>query len=364
MKSFLLSILTFATFSSSAQQFTINATLTGFKDGTKFYFLSLDSAAYIDSTNIIHDQLTFKGHVSAPTFFRLFAAGTNIYNGFWVENRQMSITGDRDHFKSLSVKGSPIQEIAQSVAAKTREQHHLRDSLVKLAGKETDVSIKKQLWDKVDAVDLITRNIRISTIATFKPSLVTIIELSSLSNSLTADSLKMLYDRFPDSLRRSMYGVLINKSLTMDNLKPGDHFRDISAKNLAGKEIKFSDFKGKVVLLDFWASWCKPCRISMKQLVGTYRQYHPQGFEIFSFSMDTDEQSWKRASEQDSVQWTNISDLKATYSLQVASYNVQSIPKAFLIDKNGIIVDIISSSNEYPEENKAFENKIAGLLKQ
>lgn len=106
-----------------------------------------------------------------------------------------------------------------------------------------------------------------------------------------------------------------------------------------GKMRKLSDLRGKVVLVDFWASWCGPCRRENPNVTNIYSKYHDKGFEVFSVSLDSDAASWKRAIEADKLVWPNhVSDLKKWQSKAAAMYGVSSIPSTFLLDKEGRIV--------------------------
>ena len=114
---------------------------------------------------------------------------------------------------------------------------------------------------------------------------------------------------------------------------------DLEFPDPDGKMRKLSDLRGKVVLLDFWASWCGPCRRENPNVTRIYSQYHDKGFEVFSVSLDSDAASWKRAIEADKLVWPNhVSDLKKWQSQAAAMYGVRSIPSTFLLDKEGRIV--------------------------
>ena len=114
---------------------------------------------------------------------------------------------------------------------------------------------------------------------------------------------------------------------------------DLEFPDPDGKMRKLSDLRGKVVLLDFWASWCGPCRRENPNVTKIYAQYHDKGFEVFSVSLDSDAASWKRAIEADKLVWPNhVSDLKKWQSQAAAIYGVRSIPSTFLLDKEGRIV--------------------------
>lgn len=114
---------------------------------------------------------------------------------------------------------------------------------------------------------------------------------------------------------------------------------DLEFPDPYGKMRKLSDLRGKVVLLDFWASWCGPCRRENPNVTNIYSKYHDKGFEVFSVSLDSDAASWKRAIESDKLVWPNhVSDLKKWQSQAAAIYGVRSIPSTFLLDKEGRIV--------------------------
>ena len=103
--------------------------------------------------------------------------------------------------------------------------------------------------------------------------------------------------------------------------------------------MKLSDLKGQIVLLDFWASWCGPCRSEMPNVVRAYDKYNDKGFTVFSVSLDSDKGRWLNAVQQDGMTWNyHVSELKKWDSEAAREYFVRGIPATFLIDENGIIV--------------------------
>ena len=113
---------------------------------------------------------------------------------------------------------------------------------------------------------------------------------------------------------------------------------DINLPTPEGKKFSIRDLKGKVVLLDFWASWCGPCRVENPNVVRIYKKYKPQGFEIVGVSLDRDRTSWLQAIEKDNLGWHHVSDLKFWNSAAAQSYKVRAIPATFLLDRDGKIL--------------------------
>ncbi len=140
------------------------------------------------------------------------------------------------------------------------------------------------------------------------------------------------------------------KSLMIGALAP-----EIVLPNPAGDSLRLSDLRGKIVLIDFWASWCGPCRRENPNVVRVYQQYKEQGFEILGVSLDRTQEAWVKAIEKDQLEWLHVSDLQYWQSIAAKTYAVSSIPATVLLDREGRIV---AKGLRGP----ALEQKIAELL--
>ncbi|SDC64772.1 TlpA disulfide reductase family protein [Niabella drilacis] len=362
-KAFFLLIVFTANSLFAQKGFTIKATLTGFPEGSKFYLLNLDLSTQKDSAFLKNGTLKFNGRVSEPATFRLYLDPKEskdfIYTTLWVSNQVIDFRGSKDRFSDLQFERSPLNDIFMAVNSKTSGLYNVRDKLMDQLLQDNSKSTAFET--SIKEIDKEILAIRLHTIATLTPSLITIKELFFLRNDLTKDSLQLLFNKFPPGLQQTKYGKIITQYLATDQLKVGAAFADIKGKTLSGKETRLSDLKNKIILLDFWAAWCGPCRGNNQQLADLYNRYKDKGFEIVSFSIDTDFEYWKEAAQKDRISWTNISDLKGFYSEEAAKYKIRAIPKSFLIDRNGIIIEIFDGYNA--NHKAALEKKLSGLIK-
>lgn len=170
---------------------------------------------------------------------------------------------------------------------------------------------------------------------------------------------KKLYENFSQKIKNHSISKDIQYRLYIvpNTIIIGKVSPEIEGVNIENEVVKLSNYKGKYVLLDFWASWCAPCRKEIPLLKELYKKYNKYGFEILSFSLDTDFKNLLNAVNKENFDWESISDLKGFSSDIAKKYNVTAIPKNFLISPEGKIIEI----NKHDEElvnllKKVFNN--------
>ena len=149
--------------------------------------------------------------------------------------------------------------------------------------------------------------------------------------------------------------LLIMSVTVQAQVKVGEAAPEISLPDTKGNIINLSSLKGKVVLIDFWASWCGPCRKAMPHVVKLYEKYKDKGFEVFGVSIDSKKSDWLKAIEHDKIKYTQVNDNKGWSASSTLKYGVDGIPATFLLNKEGVVIAI-------DEEGKKLEEKITQLL--
>lgn len=160
--------------------------------------------------------------------------------------------------------------------------------------------------------------------------------LEQTKSDLFLDFGKLFVELYPQD---QQYVAAINGALArMQSMAAGAEAPDFSAPTPDGGSLKLSDLRGKYVMIDFWASWCRPCRMENPNVVKAYNKYHPKGFEILGVSLDQEKGKWEAAIQQDGLIWKHVSDLKGWQSQPAALYGVSSIPATVLLDMDGKII--------------------------
>ena len=327
---FLLLLAVLISTSSFAQKgkFEIKGKLSGFADSTIIYLdnLTTPSPVHIDSTLVINNQFQFNGSIKEVMRVMLRTINFSDYKYFWLENTAIEFKAEKGKFRGAIITGSETQN----------EQTRL-DSAIKTNGKEKEQSI--------------------SFIRNHPGSIISGDILSTYASTWGKDTAAILYRNLSEKMKATYYGRNIREFIALNkNIKIGDRYVDFTEPNVEGKKISLSDFQGKVVLLEFWGSWCGPCRQGNPELVKIYNEFKNTGFDILGVAADDKKEDWIEAIQKDSLTWQNVTDLRGDKNRAALIYGVSYYPANFLVDRNGIIIakDL---------RGDALRNKLRELLK-
>lgn len=322
----------------------LSGKLTNGKDTTVLYLYS-DSLPGEDSIMVINGKFKHRLPLSHPEQFTLHNKRYKYpsdWKTIWLEPSKVTITGDLKFIQKLKVKGSASQKEFEDYSL-------LRDSInkrIKNANDENRIALKEKREGAQIDTDSLKKELGKGMVSFMRGHLNSYVILSALHDQsylafslLDREQVKSVYSQLPQSLKNLNMGKEIKKYYELpEPPRLGDRAPDIIQLTPNGDTIRLSDFKGKYILVDFWASWCAPCRGKSKWLKTIYSKYRSLGFEILGVSGDSDKKDWVNAIAHDSIPWVNVSDLKGWKNEAFLLYNVKSIPHMLLIDPQGEIV--------------------------
>lgn len=354
---------------SGNQGYTVKGTVEGAADGDTVYMRVLEGRQWlkVDSTVIENGQFTFKGQQDSAVHRYITCNPTGkdgLSIDFFLENGAINVqltSGFND-----AATGTPNNDIYQSIRTKINANLQqisallsdpaLSDSTLteeELEAKHKEVSAKEEAINN-DIIDIVAESIA-QNIA----NPVGIYLLKNNYYALSVEQLAPLMPQIPAAYDNDELIIRIKDNVEkLKKTAVGQKFTDFEMQTPDGKAVKLSDYvgKGKVVLVDFWASWCGPCRREMPNLVEAYKKYKNKGLEIVGVSLDRNAEDWKNGIKQLNITWPQMSDLKYWNCEGAKLYAVSSIPHTVLIDAEGNIL----ARGLHGEE---LQDKIAEVLK-
>ncbi len=329
----------------STEKYTINVTVNGAKDTWAYLAKQVGSEQItVDSTELKSGKAVFTGTLEFPEFYFIKLKDQQLYLPLFVDNNVIDATGSINDIRGRNVTGSVAQEefayIIDSMNNYSRQERQLGMEYQQAAAHK-DTVLMKDIENQYNQLNTEKSAFLLNYVLEHHESVVGVFVLLNNTHMYDLEELDKVVSSLDPAISGSIYvQELTDKVSAIKKVAIGQPFTDFTLNDPDGNPVSLSSVVGEnYILVDFWASWCQPCRAENPNIVEAYNLYHDKGFDVFGVSLDRDMDSWKQAIEDDHLTWTHVSDLQYWNSAAGKLYGVQSIPHNVLIDPDGIIID-------------------------
>lgn len=328
--------------STPSNGFVINGFVSGYADGNVVNLINPNNGQPEASGTLSSGKFSLRGMMPFPDFRLININNEQRYISVFLDNSVISLVGQKDSIEKAVIKGSASHNDFAEFLQVTKPYEALINQQGRFDAQTTaNASAVLENFSKAHPASYVT------PLAIFRHF------------QINNDGVKMeeMFSRLQDNIKTSPIGNYLAKLIEEDKKYPiGKPLENFSQADKDGNPVSLASFKGKYVLVDFWASWCGPCRAENPNLVRTYSEYKDKNFTIFGVSLDKDKQKWLEAVTADALNWTHVSDLNGWRNEVALQFGITSIPQNFLLDPQG---NLIAKNLR----GAALENKLASVLK-
>ena len=333
-------------------------------DGTKVYLLQADqnNQPFIkDSTTVKLNNFKFQGISSTPQISYIQVEGVNGYILAILENGYIKADIFKDSISKSKVYGTKSNDDFLKYKSETK---YLVDDMNNISTEAQDaimngdvgiaIELEKEYNSKEREVMLYEWDFIIDNNDSYMSALL--LEVFMIENKVNKDSIIDVYENLSNRIKVSDVGKNIADLLSQyeNPIEVGEIAPDFTAPSLNGADVTLSKelSKNNVTLLDFWAAWCRPCRVENPNLVRLYKSYKNKGFDIIGVSLDRTKEQWEQAVEDDNLLWTQVSNLNFWNDPIARRYSIRSIPQSYLINNKGVVIGKNLRGNDLEESIK------------
>lgn len=329
---------------TSKPGYQLNGTIDGLSSGDVVQLEQRIDKEYIkvDSATSHDGSFTFTGKVKIPDVYFLSMPGKRGKALIFLENSQIVFSAHADTIWKPTIAGSAVhdeynsfQESLSEISAKARKLY----ASYREADQAGDVETAKKIEMKINAVYDEIEAFQLAYLDENPASFIAPYIVQNLHYGKEADEIQDMLAKLDPSLQESSLLGNINRRVeVLKTVAIGMQAPEFMQYDSEGNPVSLSSFKGKYLLIDFWAAWCGPCRAENPNVVKAYKKYNDRGFEILGVSLDDARENWLKAVKDDGLTWTQVSDLKGWSNEVAARYAISSIPSNLLLDPEGVII--------------------------
>ena len=331
---------------AQSKTFTLKGDVANLPDGKVLFGFGSFGKMKADSVDAKDGKFTITDEVDEPCYGMLFNRDYTLKVDMFVDGGTIEVKGDYKQPYDIAVKGSPVvNEYEAYNQAQMASRKPVQDVYTKWieaynAGDSVAVETYKAQFESARDKQMgISQKLQMDFMTTHPGSIAAAWELLHYVKDANLAKSKAIFDSFTDEVKNSGQGQeLAERIAKLGRVVVGSQAPVFAQADTLGHDVKLSDYKGKYVLLEFWASWCAPCRAESPNVLKAFDRYNDKGFTVLSVSLDNDKAKWMDAIHHDGLRWQQVSDLKGWKNEVATLYGINAVPANFLIDPNGKIV--------------------------
>jgi peroxiredoxin len=321
--------------------FVIKGTVTGLAEGSRVMLTDVNNATdTLARSTVKNGSFELKGIIKEANLYQLNFDATQKKATLFIGNDNVTVKGNVDQLQELQIKGSPVHDDFVAFQSTfnplfrtlTEMNRKLSAAPNVQPGDSLMLAYTNQLEKIKTAIGQFTADKKNSPVTPFMQ-----VVTSELEQDITV--LEKNFNLLAAAGQAGFYGKILKQRI--DDAKigaVGTQALEFTQNDTTGKPVQLASFRGKYVLVDFWASWCRPCRMENPNVVNAFNKFKGKNFTVLGVSLDRDKSPWIQAIKDDNLTWTHVSDLKFWQNDVARLYKVEGIPQNFLIGPDGKIV--------------------------